>query len=294
MTTDKWAQWLLSRRDGDSADLRARYAPELAAFRDGVLDGAGLAADDVVLDVGCGTGLVGFGALDRLGPDGRVIFSDVSPDVLDECRRTAGGDGRCSFVVASADDLTGIADASVDVVTTRSVLIYSDRKAAAFAEFFRVLRPGGRISLFEPINRFAELLRPGDLFGTGDSPADDLIAKVRDVYRSTTEEATRPMMDFDERDLVDWAVTAGFEAVDLDYRAQVDVPSHPIGDWEALKRAAPNPLVPTYGEAIDVALTDDERERLDTYLTALATAGTPTRRTMATAFLRARRPHGNR
>lgn len=294
VATDKWAQWLLTRRDGNSACLRARNASELAAFRDGVLDGAGLAADDVVLDVGCGTGLIGFGALDRLGPDGHVIFSDVSLDVLDECRRTASGDGRCSFVAASADDLAGIADASVDVVTTRSVLIYSDRKAAAFAEFFRVLRPGGRISLFEPINRFAMRLRPDDLFGMGNSPVNDLIAKVRDVYRSTTAETTRPMMDFDERDLLDWAVTAGFEAVELDYRAQVDVPADPIGDWETLKRVAPNPLVPTYGEAIAAALTDDERERLDTYMTALAAAGTPTRRTMATAFLRARRPHRNR
>ncbi|MEU4483149.1 class I SAM-dependent methyltransferase [Micromonospora sp. NPDC023966] len=294
MTRDKWAQWLLTRRDGNSAGLRARNALDLAAFRDGVLEGAGLAADDVVLDVGCGTGLIGFGALDRLGPDGHVIFSDISLDVLDECRRTASGDGRCSFVVASADDLVGIADASVDVVTTRSVLIYSDRKAAAFAEFFRVLRPGGRISLFEPINGFVVRLRPDDLFGMGKSPVNDLIAKVRDVYRSTTEETTRPMMDFDERDLVDWALAAGFEAVELDYRAQVDVPADPIGDWETLKRLAPNPLVPTYGEAIAAALTDDERERLDTYMTALAAAGTPTRRTMATAFLRARRPHRNR
>ncbi|MFI7217381.1 class I SAM-dependent methyltransferase [Micromonospora maritima] len=293
MTPDKWAQWLLTRRDGDSAGLRARNALDLAAFRDGVLAGAGLAADDVVLDVGCGTGLIGFGALARLGPDGRVIFSDVSPDVLDECRRTAGDDGRCSFVVASADDLAGVADASVDVVTTRSVLIYSDRKAAAFAEFLRVLRPGGRISLFEPVNGFAHRLRPDDLFGLGDSPVADLIAKVSDVYRSTTAEATRPMMDFDERDLVDWAVSAGFEAVELSYRAQIDVPADPIGDWETLKRVAPNPLVPTYGEVIAAALTDDERERLDTYMTARAAAGTPTRRTMATAFLRARRPDGH-
>ncbi|MEV1016740.1 class I SAM-dependent methyltransferase [Micromonospora sp. NPDC049801] len=293
MAPDKWAQWLLTRRDGNSAGLRARNARDLAAFRDGVLEGADLAADDVVLDVGCGTGLIGFGALDRLGPDGHVIFSDVSPDVLDECRRTATDDGRCSFVVASADDLAGIADASVDVVTTRSVLIYSDRKPAAFAEFFRVLRPGGRISLFEPINSFATRLRPDDLFGVGTAPVHDLIAKVRDVYRGTTEETTRPMMDFDERDIVDWAVTAGFEAVELDYRAQVDVPADPIEDWETLKRVAPNPLVPTYGEATAAALTDDERERLDTYMTALAAAGTPTRRTMATAFLRARRPHSS-
>ncbi|WP_433288311.1 class I SAM-dependent methyltransferase [Micromonospora sp. CA-244673] len=261
---------------------------DLAAFRDGVLEGAGLAAGDVVvLDVGCGTGLIGFGALDRLGPDGRVIF--VMSHWM--CSTSAGAP---PVATGGAADLAGIADASVDVVTTRSVLIYSDRKASAFAEFFRVLRPGGRISLFEPINGFVEQLRPDDLFGMGDSPVNDLIAKVRDVYRGTTEETTRPMMDFDERDLVGWAVTAGFEAVELDYRAQVDVPADPIWDSETLKCVAPNPRLPTYGEAIVAALTDDERERLDTYMNALAAAGTPTRRTMATAFLRARRPHWHR
>ena len=75
-----------------------------------------------------------------------------------------------------------------------------------------------------------------------------------------------------------------------DYRAQVDVPDEPIADWETLKRVAPNPLVPTYGEAIAAALTDAERERLDAHMNALAAAGTPTRCTMATAFLRALRP----
>ena len=104
--TDKWAQWLLSRRDGDSAAVRARQALDLAAFRDGVLDRADLAPGDVLLDVGCGTGLIGFGALERLGPDGRVIFSDISSDLLDECRRTAGDDRRCSFVRAA--DAIGI------------------------------------------------------------------------------------------------------------------------------------------------------------------------------------------
>lgn len=289
MTTDKWAQWLLTRRDGNSPVLRARQALDLVALRDAVLDGAVLMPDDVVLDVGCGTGLIGFGALDRLGPGGRVVFSDVSPDVLDECRRTTGGDERCSFVVASTDDLARVADASVDVVTTRSVLIYSDRKAAAFTEFFRVLRPGGRISLFEPINRFMVQHRPDDLFGLGDSPVNDLIAKVADVYRGT-EEAEGSMIDFDERDLVAWAITAGFETVELDYRAQLDVPAEPMTDWETLKRVAPNPLVPTYGEAITVALADEESKRLDAYMEAVVATGTPTRRTMATAFLRALRP----
>ena len=56
-----------------------------------------------------------------------------------------GGDAarRCTFVRAAADSLDGVRDASVDAVTTRSVLIYVKDKAAAFREFYRVLKPGG-------------------------------------------------------------------------------------------------------------------------------------------------------
>ena len=279
--TDVWANWLLTRRDGADATLRARMAPSLEAFRDGVLDRAGLQPDDVLLDVGCGTGLIGFGALDRLGPAGRVVFSDISTDLLDECRRAAAGDDRCSFVQAGAEDLAAVPDASVDVVTTRSVLIYCARKEAAFGEFHRVLRPGGRVSLFEPINRFHRLHRPGDVFGLGRTPVDDLLAKVAENLGPGST-----LVDFDERDLLRWAAAAGFGAVELDYRAQLEVPAEPLADWDALKHTAPNPLAPTYAEAMARALTADERTRLESYM---RTAQGPTRRTMAAAYLRAQK-----
>jgi SAM-dependent methyltransferase len=288
VTTDRWAQWLLSRRDGDSETIRARGEPSLAGFRDGVLTRAELRPDDVVLDVGCGTGLIGFAALERLGPSGRVIFSDVSDELLDQCRRAAGGDSRCSFVRTSADELTGVEDESVDVVTMRSVLIYSDRKEAAFREFFRVLRPGGRLSVFEPINRFLVDHGPHRMFGLPETPVDDLLAKISLVYlHAASATDARTMVDFDERDMLTWAEAAGFDAVELDYRAELRAPADPIVDWEGLKRTAPNPLAPTYGEAIAGVLTAEERERLDAYMEGLIEAGTRTRRTMAMVFLRA-------
>jgi arsenite methyltransferase len=291
-TKDRWAQWLLSRRDGDSAAIRARTGVDLAMFRDGVLGRAGLHPDDVLLDVGCGTGLIGFSALERLGPDGRVIFSDISGDLLDECRRTAGDDPRCRFVQAAADDLVGIPDASVDVVTIRSVLIYSDQKETAFREFFRALRPGGRLSLFEPINRFLVDHGPFRPFGLpADTPVDDLLRKIALVYRDAgSSTAAETMIDFDERDLLRWAEAAGFDEIELDYQAQLRVPADPIADWAGLKRSAPNPLAPTYGDAIAAVLTPAEQAELDDYMQGLAQAGTPTRRTLGMAFLRAVRP----
>ncbi len=291
-TTDRWAQWLLNRRDGDSTAITARTQVDLAMFRDGVLGRADLHPDDVLLDVGCGTGLIGFGALERLGPDGRVIFSDISGDLLDECRRTAADDPRCRFVQAAADDLVGIGDATVDVVTTRSVLIYSDQKEAAFREFFRALRPGGRLSLFEPINRFLLDHGPYRPFGLPtDTPIDTLLLKIALVYRDAgASPAAETMIDFDERDLLRWAEAAGFDELELDYQAQLRAPAAPITDWPGLKRTAPNPLAPTYGEAIAAVLTPAEQTQLDDYMQALSQAGTPTRRTLGLAFLRAVRP----
>jgi ubiquinone/menaquinone biosynthesis C-methylase UbiE len=286
MTTDKWANWLLSRRDGGDDGIRRSHAPGLLAFRDGVLERAAIRAGDVVLDVGTGDGLIGFGALEQVGPTGRVIFSDISADLLDECRRRAAGDPRCAFVRCAADRLDGIADSSADVVTTRSVLIYVDDKRAAFAEFFRALRPGGRLSIFEPINRF----EPTDnLFGYDLTPVADLAAKVRGAFLDG-DPAEHPMLNFDERDLVAWVRAAGFTAVTLDYRAEVAVPAPMPGEWDALIRTAPNPLAPTYAEAMAATLTDAERDRLEEYFRGLIAAGVPARRTAATAYLRAVHP----
>ncbi len=285
MTTDKWADWLLRSRDGGSADLRSQFAPALTGFRDGVLDRAAITPGDTVLDVGTGTGLIGLGALDRVGPTGRVVFSDVSAALLDECRRQADP-ARSSFVRAAADDLSPVPDASVDVVTTRSVLSYVARKPAAFAELHRVLRPGGRLSVFEPINSFAARTGRDSLLGLDPAPIADLVAKVRAAYAAAAP-AADVMLDFDERDLLRWAGEAGFAGVRLDYRAEVDVPGPPIADWDALRRTAPNPLVPTYGEVLDTALTPAERDRFDAHVRSLAHV--PTRHTSATAYLSATR-----
>jgi len=124
MSGDRWHRWLLDVRHRGDAGYRERLLSEsLYQWRDEVLDRAGVAPGGTVLDVGSGDGLIAFGALDRVGADGHVIFSDISQDLLDHCREVAASEGvldRCSFVRAGADSLAGVADASVDTVTTRS------------------------------------------------------------------------------------------------------------------------------------------------------------------------------
>jgi arsenite methyltransferase len=102
---------VLRRRDGGDAGVRQHGASLLAGYRDGVLERAAVADGDVLLDVGAGDGLIGFAALDRVGPGGQVIFSDISADLLAECRRRAVADGRlerCRFVQAGATTCAGL------------------------------------------------------------------------------------------------------------------------------------------------------------------------------------------
>ena len=235
-------------------------ADTLYPWRDEILDRARLAPGDTLLDVGCGDGLVAFGALDRLGSAGHVIFSDVSPDLLDHCRAAAAAEGlvgQCSFIRASADSLAPIADGSADVVTSRSVLIYVKDKAAALREFYRVLRPGGRVSLFEPVNR---LMRDQDgrFSGYDVRPVEEIAAKVRAVYQAIQPPDSDPMLDFDERDLVRHAEHAGFPEISLDVRWRIRATVRPVS-WDTFLRASGNPLIPPLGDVLYQALTVAER-----------------------------------
>jgi arsenite methyltransferase len=284
-TRDRWAEWLLERRFGGDPEVKERFLDELARTRERVLENAQLAEGDTVLDVGCGDGLIAFGALDHgAGP---VVFSDISSDLLAECRRLAAELGvaqRCRFVQASAEDLNPIEDASVDVVTTRSVLIYVRDKAAAFREFRRVLRPGGRISLYEPINRFGvdERRRPDRYFGYDVATVAREAAKVRAIYEEIQPPEADPMLDFDERDLLAQAEEAGFFPVHLDLRTEI-TGSEPRR-FETFLNQSGNPRIPTLAEAMDAALTLNERERFVAHLRPRVEAGDGVWR-MAHAFL---------
>jgi ubiquinone/menaquinone biosynthesis C-methylase UbiE len=243
----------------------------LGEVRERVLDRARLEPDDTVLDVGTGTGLLVFGALDRLGPEGSVIALDVSVDCLEELGATCD-DARVSFLVGGAEVLP-LPDESVDVVLTRSVLIYVREKAEAAREFFRVLRPGGRVSIFEPVNRrntqLWELVDFGEL-------AERVTA---DFYRRWPSD--HPMQDFDPEDMAGWFGDAGFTDVDADVVVSTvevtpDAVLHGIGA----------PGSPSLLDAWRDGFTPDEIARLDA---AVRSAGT-TKPNWPALYLAAHKP----
>ena len=264
------------RHGGDPEDLKAPL-DFLAPVRNRVLANAALTGGETLLDVGAGDGPIAFGALEIVGEGGRVVFSDISRDLLDHSRSLARQMGMldwCEFVRASADDLSAFEDASVDVVTTRFLLIYVKDKRRAFEEFHRVLKPGGRLSIFETINNFT-YPEPPHLFGGSDvTPVADLAERVKAVYTSRQPPEESPMLDFDERDLFDLAERAAFEEIHLNYEAET-VPGNledDARDWETAP-GAPNPLAPTLGEAMAEALTGDEAERFAAHLRPLVESG---------------------
>src|SRR6266508_4098145 len=216
MAHDRWAEWILSRRFGGDESAAAHMLEGLGKVRDRVLERAEVREGETVLDVGCGDGLIAFGALERVGAGGHVIFSDVSQDLLDVSRELADGDARCEFVLAGAEDLAPIADESVDVVAMRSVIIYVSDKRAAFGEFFRVLRPGGRLPMFEPINRFTypepegrflgvdvkleARIERGRIWGSEPPPLDRLLATAPNPNAPTFQDVLAAEFTVDERE----------------------------------------------------------------------------------------------
>lgn len=271
VTKDIWYQWLLDRRfGGNHTRLEAALNDFLYPVRDRVLDHANLVDYETLLDVGCGDGLIAFGALEKV-KNCKVIFSDLSQDLLDHVQGIAHQmqfNDRCKFVHASAEDLSAIKDASIDVVTTRSVLIYVADKQQAFNEFFRVLKPGGRLSIFEPINRF-EWPEPSHLFeGYDVTPIIEIAEKVKALYLQLQPPSEDPMLDFDERDLIAFAEKAGFKEVHLELQVKIEPPEEDL-DWDTFIHAALNPKIPTLEEAIGQTLTAAETEKFIAHLRPL-------------------------
>jgi ubiquinone/menaquinone biosynthesis C-methylase UbiE len=99
-----------------------------------------------VLDLGCGAGFDACVAAFTVGPTGRVVGVDLSPEMLVVAERGRAASGLANVEFRQADvEALPFSDATFDVALSNGVLNLIPDKPAALREVFRVLKPGGRL-----------------------------------------------------------------------------------------------------------------------------------------------------
>ena len=114
---------------------------------------ASLSPGETVLDLGSGAGFDCFLAAERVGPDGRIIGLDMTPEMLERARGNAqsGGFANVEFRLGEIESLP-VADATVDAVISNCVLNLSGDRPRVLAEVMRVLKPGGRVMISDLVS----------------------------------------------------------------------------------------------------------------------------------------------
>ena len=241
----------------------------------------------VLIDVGAGDGLITFGAFERAGASLKVVLADISAPLLKHAEEIAierGLRNQCTFVQTSAERLDGVDNESADVLTTRAVLAYVADKAAAARQFHRVLKPGGRISIAEPIFRdeAVNLAAVTSLLRSSPEDSNNGAGRLWQRWRSAQLPSTlpeieqNPLTNFSERSLVTLFQKAGFAKIHLELH--IDIRRTAPVPWDTFIDSAPRPGTPTLRELFLSHFSVAEQRQLEEGLREQVESGQLTER----------------
>ncbi len=208
---------LISTRLGYSADELAKV-PSGADMGLGCGNPKAIAAlkpGEVVVDLGAGGGFDCFLAAHEVGPQGRVIGIDMTPDMLSKARNNAakGKYGNVEFRLGEIEYLP-IADATADVIISNCVINLSPDKPQVFREAFRVLKPGGRLAISDVVAtvELPEEMRNDEALIAGCMGNASLIEELQAMIAEAGFEQVRIAPKDESREFIrDWAPGRGVE-----------------------------------------------------------------------------------
>lgn len=227
-----WTQWLKQNRfAGQTPEMIEQTTRWLEAVRDVILVYAEIMPHETIIDIGCGTGLLAFKALEMQDCKGKVIFSDKFQDCLDDCKRIldeSGVLGGYEMLLSPCEHIA-LPESSVHKALMRSVLVHIVHKQPAISEIYRILKPGGKFCAFEPVirsnTRYWQILDPM------------YIEKYEDFKRVENEIMENPLdslCNFDEKTLEMNLEIAGFSVPEVkvqEVASRYIVQSGMVSEW---------------------------------------------------------------
>jgi len=259
-----WSEWLNKTRFSHlNEEQKVQTLNWLIAVRNVVLSKADIKEGEKIVDIGTGTGLLGFGVLEYFGNRVDLIFSDKFKDCLDECKKLLGEmkiKNNASFLLSDCTDIK-LEDNSIDKALMRSVLVHILDKQTAINEIYRILKPGGAFVAFEPIintnTKYWEL--------TSQSQITDWeeFKNAEDDFMSAED---NPMTNFNQNTLAESLEAAGFSdgIIDVDTAvSKYTVDKNTIHNWLVTR---PSPDEPNVYERF---LNYFPKEKVDKYCAEL-------------------------